>query len=606
MTEQSAVRTTGAESVTWDLSIFYTAPDDPAISADMTAIAARIDDFAARYRGRVAGLGASELAEAVAELESIVEHVYRVGSFAHLLYDEDTANETYGALRQRVLEWSSTLEQKWLFFDLEWLAVEDARAADLLADPALEKYRHYLEAERRYKPYKLSEAEEKLLVEKSVTGSSAWGRFFDQLTAAMRYDFRGEQVTQEVILSKLYDSDRAVRQVAADAVTTTLKSRAMELTYVMNTLLADKSSNDRLRGFPSWVSSRNLANKAPDAVVEALITAVTSNYEIVARHYRLKRALLGLDELTEYDRYAPLPLKEGDAFYTWGQAQDIVLNAYRAFSPQMADIAARFFDERWIHAALLPNKSSGAYSASTVPSAHPFILTNYNGQARDVSTLAHELGHGIHQYLSNQQGLINADTPLTTAEMASTFGEMLVFNDLMGREPDAQARLAMLANKIEDSFATIFRQVAMNRFEDGAHTARRAEGELATARLNQIWLETQRAMFGDSVNLRDDYGIWWSYIPHFIHVPGYVYAYAFGELLVLALYNIYQTRGADFVPAYVDVLAAGGSDYPDRILARVGVDLGDPNFWNEGLAALGALVDQEEKLARSVFPEKFA
>ncbi|MCA9907058.1 MAG: oligoendopeptidase F, partial [Anaerolineae bacterium] len=302
-----------------------------------------------------------------------------------------------------------------------------------------------------------------------------------------------------------------------------------------------------------------------------------------------------------------LPLKTGDRFYTWDEAKTMVLTAYQAFSPQFAEIAGRFFDENWIHAPVTPGKRGGAFCSGTVPSAHPYVLVNFTGTANDVMTLAHELGHGIHGYLASQaQGILGMYTPLTTAEMASTFGEMLVFTDLMGKEPDAEARLALLVQKIEDTFATIFRQISMNRFEDKLHTARRTEGELTTERVNTFWMETQRAMFGDSVNLSDAYSQWWSYVPHFVQVPGYVYAYAFGELLVLALFNLYKQHGASFVPDYIDVLAAGDSDYPEQILAKVGVDLSNPAFWNEGLAILRTMIEQEEALAREVYPEKFA
>ncbi len=432
-------------------------------------------------------------------------------------------------------------------------------------------------------------------------------RFFQQVMGAARFDYEGDKLTQSEILAKMHDSDREVRRKAADSVTATLHEKAMELTYIFNVLAADKASDDRRRGYETWVSARNLDNKVADEVVGALVQAVTSSYDIVAQHYTLKRALLGYDELTDYDRYAPLPVRDSDRQYSWDQAHDIVLKAYGAFSPQVAEIVQRFFDEHWIDAALQPGKRGGAFSASGTPSTHPFILMNFTGRASDIKTLAHELGHGVHQFLAAEhQGLLNADTPLTTAEMASTFGEMLVFNDLMAAEPDPEARLAMLSEKIEEMFATIFRQTAMNRFEDGLHNARRNEGELPTERINQIWMETQEAMFEGSVHLRDDYAQWWSYIPHFLATPGYVYAYAFGELLVLALFKLYQSGGEDFVPAYIDVLAAGGSDWPDKILAKVGVDLTDPNFWSEGLAILRDMVEQEQALAREVYPEKFA
>lgn len=598
---------TGAEEIVWDLSIFYTGPDDPAIQADMEAVDGLVDAFGGKYRGKVAEMDAEDMMDALNELEVLLDKAYRFNMYANLLYATDTNNPQYGALAQKITEYFSQLQQKLVFFELEWTDLDDEAAQKIVDDPAVEKFRHYLEAERRYKPYNLSEREEQILVEKSVTGRSAWGRFFSQLMGAARYKFDGEDLTQSQVLSKLHDPDRDTRRKAADSLTAGLHEQKMQLTYIFNVLAADKASEDRMRGYATWVSSRNLSNKVADETVEALVKAVTSNYDIAARHYELKRILLGYDELTDYDRYAPLPVKDSGKLFSWEEARNIVLNAYNAFSPQAAEIARRFFDENWIHARLQPGKRGGAFSAGGPPSAHPFVLMNYTGRERDVATLAHELGHGIHQYLAAEyQGVLNAPTPLTTAEMASTFGEMLVFNDLMEREPDPQARLAMLAAKIEDSFATIFRQIAMNRFEDGYHNARRTEGELTTERLSEIWMETQKAMFQGSVNLRDDYGTWWSYVPHFLQVPGYVYAYAFGELLVLALFKIYQERGRDFVPDYMDVLAAGGSDWPHEILAKVGVDLTDPDFWNEGLAILREMVEQEEQLAREVYPEKFA
>ncbi|MDX1992286.1 MAG: M3 family oligoendopeptidase [bacterium] len=595
---------TGAESVVWDLSPLYNGVDDPAIDRDMQRLTTMADSFAARYKGSVGELDAPELLEAVQTLESIYDLSGRMGGFANLVYSTDTGDPRNGALLQKVTEFDAQLSQKLVFFQLEWNNAADEYVKHVLADPILANYRHALEADRRYKPYQLSEVEEQLLMEKDVTGRSAWQRFYTQLTSSMRYDFDGQKLTLTEVLTRLYDEDRDVRRKAADSITEGLRTNAMQITYIHNVLAADKASDDRLRGYPSWIASRNLSNKAPDAVVDALVQAVTSNYDIVAQHYNLKRRLLGLDDLYEYDRYAPLPLKESEAFYSWEEARSIVLNAFHAFSPEMGQIAQRFFDENWIHAALGPNKSGGAYANPVVPSVHPYVFVNYTGKARDVSTLAHELGHGIHMVLSAQQTLYNYYTPLTTAEMASVFAEMVVFNDLMQREADPEVRLSMLLTKIEDSFSTVFRQTAMNRFEEAFHTARREQGELTTEQFSEMWLTTQRAMFGDSVTLREEYGIWWTYIPHFIGTPGYVYAYAFGELLVLALFNLYQEEGASFIPKYLNVLAAGGNDYPEKILAQVGVDLNDPAFWNKGLDAIRSLVAQEEALAREVYPDK--
>lgn len=604
---ENEARKTGAETVTWDLSIFYASHDDPRIEADIQKAHSLADEYSAKYKGRVAKLTPDEMVEAIKLGEEIQDIEGRVSSFAYLSFSEDAVDPKAGALVQKVTEFGSALNQKTVFFGLEWNDADFEAAMDITNAPQVAKYKFELEAARRYKPYQLSEVEEQLLMEKSVTGNSAWGRFFTQLTSAMRYEFDGAKLNQSQIMEKMRDPEREVRQKAADAVTKTLREKSMELNFIFNVLAADKAQNDGRRKYESWISSRNLSNLAPDAVVDALIKAVTSSYDIVARHYKLKRILLGLDELTDVDRYAPLALEESSSFYTWDEARRMVVDAFKAFDPSMADAASRFFDNNWIHAAPLPNKRGGAFASPTVPSAHPFVFLSYLGKTDNVSTLAHELGHGVHMYLSGQangwQGLY---TPLTTAEMASVFAEMLVFQDLMTKEPKPEARLAMLFGKVEDTFATVFRQIAMNRFEDGMHTARRTEGELSHERLSEIWLDTQRAMFGDSVNLRDDYGSWWSYVPHFLQAPGYVYAYAFGELLVLALYDLYQERGPEFAPQYVDVLAAGGSDYPDKILAKVGVDLNDPAFWTKGLDAIRKLVDQEEKLARELYPAKFA
>ncbi len=603
--EAAEKRLTGAENVLWDLSIFYDGLDDPRIQADMETLRQQANDFAEQYRGRIASLSAEALAELMEKMITLSDLRGRIYTFASLNFSTDATNAQIGALLQKVTEFYAEINQKLVFFDLEWAALDDDKAQALIDNPILSKYRHYLEAERRYRPHKLSEIEEQLLIDTDVTGRNAWTRFFTQLMSSMRYDYEGEKLNQSQLLVKLQDGDREVRKKAADALTAGLKERIMELTFIFNVLASDKASDDRRRKFNEWISSRNLDNKAPDEVVAALITAVTSSYDLVQRHYTLKRKLLGLDELYDYDRYAPLTLKESDRFYTWEEAKEIVLNAFRAFNPRMAEVGQRFFDENWIHAAILPNKRGGAFASPSVPSAHPFVFVNFLGNARDVMTLAHELGHGIHMYLSSEKhGLLGLYTPLTTAEMASVFAEMLVFQDLMQKEPDPAVRLTMLVQKIEDTFATVFRQVSMNRFEDRMHNARRTEGELSTEKLSEMWTETQRAMFGDSVTLRDEYSYWWSYIPHFLHTPGYVYAYAFGELLVLALFNLYTERGASFAPQYIDVLAAGDSDYPDRILAQIGIDLNDPAFWNQGVDAIRKLVEQEEALAQELYPEK--
>lgn len=606
MTDAVKERPTGAENVIWDLSVFYDGLDDPNIQRDIEKLTKMVSDFQTTYRGRVAELTAAEFAEAYKSIEAIYDLQGRLGSFASLNFSTDTANTKFQAMMAKMQEVGSELSQKMVFFDLEWNQVDDDKAEAIMNDPLLEKYRYHMEADRRYKPYNLTEPEEQIVIEKSVTGSGAWTRFFTQLTSSFTFDWQGEDVNMTFVLNKMRDADRDVREMAWRKLTDKLEEKKMELTFVFNTLALDKASSDRRRGYETWISSRNLSNKASDDVVDALVETVTSNYDLVARQYQLKRALLGYDELYDYDRYAPLNLKESEAFYTWDEAKDIVLKAFENFSPQMKDAAQKFFDNNWIHAPVTKNKRGGAFASPTVVSANPYVFVNFMGDARDVTTLAHELGHGIHMYLSGKEsGLFALYTPLTTAEMASTFAEMLVFQDLMAAEEDKEVQLSMLVEKIEDTFATVYRQISMNRFEDKMHTARREEGELTTERFNEMWLETQRDMFGDSVTMTDEYGYWWSYVPHFLHTPGYVYAYSFGELLVLALYKLYQEEGDSFVPKYVELLAAGDSDYPDKLLAKVGVDINDPGFWQKGIDVIAEMVAQAEALAQELYSEKF-
>ena len=585
----------GAEDVTWNLADLYAAPDDPALDRDLDDADRAADALAAEYRGRVAGLDAAGLREMLVAYETLRERAEKVGAYAYLVWAANTSAPAHGALLQKATERGARLEQKLVFLELELAATADEIAAVWLADPALSRYRHWLELVRRFRQHMLTEPEEKILSEKSVTGRNAWGRFFDEIHGASRYRLDGQELTRDQALHRLYSPDRGTRQRAAEAVTAGLRELQRTTTFVFNTILADKASDDTLRRYPGWVSARNMANEVDDRTVDALVEAVTARYDIVARYYLLKRRLLGLDALYDYDRYAPLPA--ADHHYTWDAARRLVLNAYEKFHPHLAEIASLFFERRWIDAPSRPGKMGGAFSASTVPSVHPYVLMNYEARVRDVMTLAHELGHGVHQKLAGVQGLLQAGTPLTTAETASVFGEMLVFQDLMALETDPQVRLAMLTTKLEDSFATCFRQVTMNRFEHAIHTARRDEGELTTDRFSELWMRTQRAMFGDSVTLTDNYSIWWSYVPHFIRTPGYVYAYAFGELLVLALYARYRRDGAGFADDYIAMLTAGGSDWPHVIVKPLGIDLTDPAFWNEGLGILADLVTEAEGLA---------
>ena len=586
---------TGAEGVAWDLSDLYPSADQTALIRDMDEADRRAEGLARTYKGGIAGLDVAELQKLLGEYEAVIELGEKPGSFAYLHWTCNTEDPARGALLQKMTERGSRLAQTLLFVELEWAAVEDAKAEKLMADPRLARWCHWLATTRLFTPYLLSEPEERLIKEKSVTGREAWVRFFDETHAGQLYAWDKEMLPQEILLSKLYDPDRDVRRRAAASITEGLRSSGKASAFALNTLLADKASDDRMRKYPSWISARNLSNQVDDAVVDALVGAVTGRYDIVVRYYRLKKKLLGLDTLCDYDRYAPLSAVQRR--YTWTETRDTVLPAFKNFHPKMAEIASLFFEKRWIDAEVRKGKRGGGYSASTVPSVHPYIFVNYQGTVHDVMTVAHELGHGVHQYLARDKGILEQSTPLTTAETASTFGESLVFQDIFRKEKDPATRLSMLVREIESAFATIFRQIAMNRFEDSIHTARRTEGELPIDKLSKTWLETQKAMFSDSVSLTEDYGIWWSYISHFYFAPGYVYAYAFGDLLVRALYAKYLEEKGDFPERYLAMLAAGGSDWPHRIVEPLGVDLRDPAFWGRGLGLLENMVGQAEELA---------
>ena len=584
---------TGAESIRWNLADLF--EDTDALDQALDAADADAAQFEARYRGALGDLSPEAFASAMRTLESIHDRLGRAYTYVYLDWTTDTEDAERGALLQRVREAYTHTSQRLIFFDVEFAALDDAPADALLASDALAPYRHHLELQRLQRKHILSEGEEKVLAEKAVTGRSAWNRYFDETLGAARFELRGETLTEQAVLSRLHDADRSLRRDAALSLTEGLERLSRPLTFVFNTILADKASSDRLRRYEHWLASRNVSNEIADDAVEALVDAVTSRYDLSERYYGLKRRLLGLDEMMDYDRYAPLG--EADRTFDWDTAQQTVLDAYHAFHPRMGAIAEEFFTGRWIDAPVAEGKRGGAFSHGAVPTAHPYILLNFTGKVRDVQTLAHELGHGVHQYLAREQGVFHADTPLTTAETASVFGEMLVFQRLLDAETDPRARLAMLVQKIDDSMATVFRQVTMNRFEDAVHTHRRAQGELSSDDFAAHWMTTQRKMYGDAVALGEHYRVWWSYIPHFLHTPGYVYAYAFGELLVLALYARYRDGQDGFAGAYLDLLSAGGSDWPHVLVGRLGIDLQDPAFWQQGLRAIEAMIQEAEDVA---------
>lgn len=589
---------TGAEEIHWDLSDLYASSEDPQLAKDKKDILKEADAFADQYKGRVAELSASEFKSMLEQYEALQDKGGKIGSFAYLQWSTDTGNAAFGKLVQEANELSSELSQKLVFLNVEWLKIPDEQAQQLIEAPELAFYRHYLESSRRYKEHVLEEKQEQVLSATAVTGRNAWVRFFDETLGRAKFELDGKEYSEQEVLSKLHDGDRDLRIRAHASLTKKFKELAHPLTFVFNTLLADKSTTDKLRRYPSWITSRNLANETDDKTVNALVDSVTSKYPLVQRYYKLKARLLGFDEMKDYDRYAPM--MQNEATITWDEAKEMVMDSYTNFNSQMGEITGYFFEKNWIDAAIKPGKRGGAYSAGTVPSVHPYVFMNFDGKIRDVQTLAHELGHGVHQYLSRQQGPLQASTPLTTAETASVFGEMLVFQKLLKELDDPKERLALIIGKIDDTIATVFRQISMNRFENAMHTARREEGELTTERFSELWMDQQKALYGDSVQLTDEYGIWWSYIPHFLHTPGYVYAYAFGELLVLALYEEYTQRPEGFADKYMELLSAGGSEWPEDLVAKMGLDITDPGFWDKGLAAFERMVEEAEELAKEI------
>jgi oligoendopeptidase F len=598
--DESTTETTDltAGDVAWNIDTIIPdglSPEELFDRADVLA-----DDLTS-LRGRVGELGAGELADAMHTMADLQDAMSRAAYHAMLAFSTATDDPACGAAMAAAQERSTAIGTKLIFFDLEWAAADDDRVATVLADPRLDFCRHHLENLRLSRPYLLSEAEETIVAEKSQTGFAAWARLFDELTSAITLDLpddlggRGVPLVQG--LGMMQHPDRTVRQQLASAVTTGLEPGLRTRAYLFNTLLLDKSIDDRLRGYPSWISARNLANEASDESVQALVDAVVDNYSIAQRWYTLKAQVLGVDKLADYDRMASVATADRDI--GWAEGTRIVRDAYASFSPELAGIVDRFIDESWIDAPMRPGKRGGAFAAGVSPSHHPYVLLNWTSKTRDVATLAHELGHGVHFYLAREQGIFHQQTPLTLAETASVFGETVTSNRLLSMIDDPNERFALLASSLEDSIATVFRQIAMNRFEDAVHTARRTEGELSVDRIGDLWAESQQAMLGDSVEITEGYRTWWSYVPHFIGSPGYVYAYAYGQLLALSVYARYRDEGEAFVPAYLDLLRAGGSDTPENLARIVDCDLADPDFWRNGLQIVEDQLTAAEAAARA-------
>jgi oligoendopeptidase F len=579
----------------WDLSDLYPGRDSEALTRDLTTLAEEAETFRERYEGRLNTLSGAELGTAVEAYERLQEKIGRIMSYASLVHAGDLSDPQIGRFYQTMQERTNAVSTVLLFFTLELNRLDDADFDAKLADPRLANYRPWLRDTRAFRPHQLSDDIEKLLHEKHVAGRAAWTRLFDETIADLRFPFRGKELTEPEALDLLSDKDPEIRREAAHTIGEVLGKNTRVFALITNTLAKDKEIEDRWRRFPRPISSRNLANFVEDEVVDALIAAVRDSYPRLShRYYKLKARWFGVEELPFWDRNAPLP-EEEERTISWSEAEETVLSAYGAFSPEMAAVGGRFFAGRWIDAPLRPGKASGAFAHPTVPSAHPYLLLNYQGKTRDVMTLAHELGHGVHQLLANRQGYLMADTPLTLAETASVFGEMLTFRALLARETDPRRRKIMLAGKVEDMLNTAVRQIAFVSFEQKVHEERR-EAELTPDRLGEIWLGVQRESLGPALRLDGVYRHYWTYIPHFIHTPFYVYAYAFGDCLVNSLYAVYEDAHQGFAERYLEMLRAGGTLRHRELLAPFGLDAADPSFWSKGLSIIAGFIDELERL----------
>ena len=577
----------------WDLSDLYPGPRSDEVRRDLEQAAAAAEALHEEFAGRVGDLDGEILADLIARYEAIKETLERLTSYAYLVYCTAMDDAETAQFFQTVREETTATESRLLFLTLELNRIEDDALADKLKAPALARYAPWVRDVRAFRPFQLSDEVERLLLEKQVAGRAAWMRLFDETMAALRFPVRGEALGSAEALNLLSDKDRDVRREAAQALGTVLGENVRTFALITNTLAKDKEIEDQWRGFERPISARNLGNRVEDEVVDALIAAVEAAAPRLAhRYYALKARWMGVDRLDYWDRNAPLP-EDDDRTVGWDEAISTVLAAYRAFSPELAGIGRRFFDNDWIDVPVRNGKSPGAFAHPTVPGAHPYLLLNYQGKARDVMILAHELGHGVHQVLAGGQGLLLAETPLTLAETASVFGEQLTFRALLDGESEPERRRVMLAGKVEDMLNTVVRQVAFCAFERRVHEERRS-GELTPERLSEHWLAVQSESLGPALRFHDEYRFYWAYIPHFIHAPFYVYAYAFGECLVNALYAVYRAEPAGFEQKYLDMLRAGGSLRHRELLAPFGLDASEPAFWSRGLDVIAGFVDELE------------
>ncbi|MGH7873086.1 MAG: M3 family oligoendopeptidase [Candidatus Binatia bacterium] len=592
--------TNSAEGVKWNLSDLYGSYDDPQIETTLKDCRIGAEAFAARFRAIMEypeTLTAEILIDALNESMKIYEALGRAGSYAGLLYASDTTNPHYQNLEQTVEQRSTEIRNLLLFFEIQWLKADDATVGRLIDDPALEIYRHYLQSLRRYRPHILSEAEEKIVSEKDNTGSNAFGRLFSEITSSLSFtlekDGKPAELNLSQLLSLLHEPDRGLRQRAMETLYQGLSQHGQVLAFIYDTLIRDHLTMDRLRNYPNPMAPRHLSNEIDSAAVKAMMEVTEANYDLAQNYFRLKAKLLELPRLALFDQYAPVG-KEVRPF-PYAQAREVILDAFDAFEPKFREIAAEFFAKDWIDAEIRKGKRGGAFCASPSPQLHPYILCNYDDNLRDVMTVAHELGHGLHGSLSRKQNYFNYYTPLTTAETASVFGEMLVFDYLLARQTDPQVQVALLAGKIEDIFATVFRQNVLTRFEGLAFSARK-EKRLTPEIIGKLWLDANGKYYGDAVDMPDGYKWGWSYISHFIHSRFYCYSYVFGQLLVLSLYRMYKDEGTSFVPKYLALLEAGGSDTPENLLKSLGVEIQNRDFWQKGFDEIKNLLAGLEKL----------
>jgi len=583
----------------WSLADLYTGPDAPEVARDIEAAAVAVQRMKERYQGKLTGLGSdgAALATAIEEFEQLVDMLGKLGSYAGLYYAANQADperaKFYGDISEKLTAISTNI----IFFDLELNQIDEAALASALKDTRLARYKPWIDNVRKEKPYQLEQKLEELFHEKGQTSSGAWTRLFSETMTALRFPIAGEPepLTLELVLNLLSDPAEEKRKAAAEALATVFKDNVRLFTLITNTLAKDKEISDRWRGFKDVADSRHLANRVEAPVVDALVSSVQDSYPNLShRYYAMKARWLGKERLPHWDRNAPLPDKP-DKIFAWSEAEKIVLGAFAGFAPEMAGIAKEFFDKNWIDAPVRPGKAPGAFSASTVPSVHPYVLLNYLGKPRDVMTLAHELGHGVHQMLARPQGALMAPTPLTLAETASVFGEMLTFKALLKEIDDPKERKAFLAGKVEDMLNTVVRQIAFYIFERKVHEARR-QGELTPDQLNAIWLEVQSDSLGPAIELKPGYEVFWTYVPHFIHSPFYVYAYAFGDCLVNSLYGLYEEAHPGFVAKYFQMLKSGGSKHHSELMAPFGLDASSPEFWHKGLKVIGGMIDDLEAM----------